>query len=476
MRAAWYLGLTLSVASAACAVGPNYTRPELKTPKEQRGQKPTEESFADLPWWRAFRDPTLSRYLKQSLTEAFDVRVALARVEQARAQAKAAMWAFFPTLSGQVGFGGGQGFPGIPTVLPAASLNGIFGVGAGASWEADVWGRLRRQKEAADAFAQAADEDRRGVYVALVGDVASTYLSLRTNDLKLDIVNAAIVKRKETASFFEERLKGGVSNELEVARAQSNVADAQAQAGLFKQLIWRNENLISLLMARGPSSIERGASLDALALPPEVPAGLPSSLLARRPDLRSAEAQLHAATAIVGIRIGDVLPKLALTGYGGLASSQLKNIGDHSAGVYRGFAGLDIPLPILGGAAQLNAIDAAKAKVKEVAALYEKAFFNALREVSDALNDIERLKEVREQRELQVAALIKAEDVAILRYKGGVSNYLEVITAQEQRLLAELLLADAKGFQHQAVVTLYRALGGGWKMGEKKSDEQAKAK
>jgi multidrug efflux system outer membrane protein len=175
----------------------------------------------------------------------------------------------------------------------------------------------------------------------------------------------------------------------------------------------------------------------------------------------------------VGVRIGDVLPKLALTGYGGMASSQLKNIGDHSAGIYRGFAGLDIPLPILGGAAQLNAIDAAKAKVKEVAALYEKAFVNALREVSDALNAIEQLKAAREQRDVQVAALRRAEDVAILRYKGGVSTYLEVVTAQEQRLLAELTLADVKGQQQLAVVQLYRALGGGWQMKEK-SDEQRK--
>jgi multidrug efflux system outer membrane protein len=470
VKAAWSLGVMLAFGSSACAVGPNYERPNMKVPEAQRGQQATQESFADLPWWKAFRDPALARYLKESLTNAFDVRVAMARVEQARAQAKAAMWAFFPTISGTVGFGGGKGIPGVPTLLPAASLNGIFGVGAAASWEADVWGRLRRQKEAADAFAQAADEDRRGVYVALVGDVASSYLQLRTNDLKLEIVQAAIVKREETATFFEQRLQGGMSNDLEVARARSNVADAHAQAAGFRQAIWQSENLLSLLLARGPSALERGAALDALALTPEVPAGLPSTLLARRPDLRSAEAQLHAVTAIVGIRIGDVLPKLALTGYGGMASSALKNIGDHTAGVYRGFAGLDIPLPILGGAAQLNAIDAAKAQVKEVAALYEKAFFNALREVSDALNAIEQLKVAREQRDLQVASLRRAEDVAILRYKGGVSTYLEVVTAQEQRLLAELTLADTKGQQHLAVVQLYRALGGGWHMKENKDD------
>lgn len=468
MKRAARVGLVLSLGTAACAVGPNYKRPELKTPDAQRGQTPAKaESLAELPWWRVFRDPALHRYLKESLTNAYDVRVAAARVEQARAQAKAAMWAFFPTVSGQVGFGGGQGFPGIPTLLPPASLNGIFGASVGASWEADVWGRLRRQKEAADAFAQAADEDRRGVYVALVGDVASTYLQLRTNDLKLEIVQAATVTREETASFFQERVKGGVSNDLEFARAEGNVADAKAQAADLRQAIWRNENLLSVLLARGPSSIERGAPLDALALPPEIPAGLPSALLERRPDLRSAEAQLHAATAVIGIRIGDVLPKLSLTGAAGLASTALKNFDKNADAVYRGFAGFDIPLPVLGGAAQLNAIDAARARAKEVAVLYEKTFVNALREVSDALNAIEQLRDARAMREQQVGALRRAESVASLRYRGGVSTYLEVITAQEQRLLAELALADTKGQQQQAVVQLYRALGGGWNMHEK---------
>jgi multidrug efflux system outer membrane protein len=461
--------LALCLGSAACAVGPNYKRPDVKAPTEHRGQKATQESMAELPWWRVFRDPMLSRYLKESLTNAYDVRIALARVDQARAQAKAAMWAFFPSLSGQVGFGGGQGFPGIPTFLPAQSLNGIFGVGASASWEIDVWGRLRRQKEAADAYAQSADEDRRGVYVALVGSVASSYVQLCTNDLKLQIVEDATRTRQETVDFFSERLKGGVSNDLEVARAESNVADAKAQGSGLRQIIWQNENLLSVYLARGPGRIERGAPLDALTLTPEVPAGLPSSLLARRPDVRRAEAQLHAATAAVGVRIGDVLPKLDLTGVAGLATSALKNFGDHDAAIYRGNAGFNIPLPILGGAAQLNAIQAARAQVKELVATYEKTFINALREVSDALVAIEQLKAARESRAQQVGALVRAEQLAGLRYKGGIATYLEVITAQEQRLLAELTLADVKGQQHQAVIQLYRALGGGWAMPKKEN-------
>lgn len=473
------LGLTCILASSSalsgCAVGPNYKRPDVKAPAEYRGQKQTEQSLAELPWWRVFRDPVLARYLKESLTNAYDLRMATARIDQAREQAKAAMWAFFPTFSGRVGAGGGQGILGTPDLSAAQTLSGIFGATASASWEADVWGRLRRQKEAADAQAQAADEDRRAVYVALVGDVAASYLTLRTGDLKLEIVRAAIKTREETAAFFGERLQGGVGNELEVLRAQSLVADATAQSADLRQAIWQTENRLSLLLARGPGKIERGATLDALALPPEVPAGLPSTLLERRPDVRRAEANLHAATAVVGIRIGDVLPKLALTGTGGVVSKDLSNFASSAQGTYRGFAGLQIPLPFLGGAGQINEIHAARAKVKELIAFYEKTVVNALREVSDALMSVETLKDARDNREAQVAALARAEELAIMRYKGGVASYIEVINAQQDRLLAELVLADVKGNQHQALVQLYRTLGGGWSMKEKEQTSASSA-
>jgi outer membrane protein, multidrug efflux system len=451
----WALGLGLSLGAAGCAVGPNYNRPEIKAPEQHRGQAATERSIAELPWWDVFRDPAMARYLKLSLTNAYDIRMAAARIEQARAQARAAMWAFYPSITGHVGVSTTEGVP---------SIAGVFGATASASWEADVWGRLRRQKEQADAIAQAADEDRRAVYVTLAGDVASTYLRLRTNDLKLEIVTAAIQTRKETADFFEARFNGGVGSELEVVRAQSNLADATAQSAGLRQSIWFNENQLSFLTARPPGGIERGAPLDALALAPEIPAGLPSALLERRPDVRRAEADLHAATAAIGVRVGDVLPKLALTGVGGVASRDLGDITGSAEGVYRLSAGLEIPIPLLGGAAQLNAIDAAKARAQELVAGYERTVTNALREVSDALMSVEQLKQARIEREKQAAALRRAEELAMLRYRGGVANYLEVVTAQEARLLAELTLADVKGDQQQAVVALYRALGGGWRM------------
>lgn len=466
------IALAFSLSTMGCAVGPSYERPEIKTtPAEHRGQAKTEVSLAELPWWRVFRDPLLTSYLRETLTNAYDVRMTAARIEQARAQARSAMWAFFPTFSGQVGFGGGKGGPEIPTFVPPTSFNGTFGASASVSWEADVWGRLRRQKEAADAFARAADEDMRAVYVTLVGDVATTYVQLRANDLKLVVTEAAIATRQATADFFTQRLKGGVGNELEVSRAIANVADARALQADIRQSIWSAENRLAFLMARPPGSIERGAELDAFALPPEIPAGLPSTLLEQRPDVRSMEAQLHAATAIVGVRIGDVLPKFALTGSAGIASAALSSSSDETSAIYSGFAGLAIPIPLLGGATKLNDIDAAKGKVNELLALYQKLFFNALREVSDALAAVQYLKDQRARREEQVTALKRTEEVATARYSGGVATYLEVITAQEASLGAELALTDVKAAQLQAVINLYRALGGGWKM--KEAEQQA---
>jgi outer membrane protein, multidrug efflux system len=473
IHVAGLLSLALALPTSGCAVGPDYTRPDVKTPPDHRGQKvKTETSLAELPWWRVFRDPVLSRYLLESLTNAYDVRMAAARIEQSRAQARAAMWAFWPTFGAQVGLGGGQGMPGVPTTLPPAALNGNFGASASVSWELDVWGRLRRQKEAADAYARAADEDQRAVYVALVGDVASSYIDMRKGDEQIVVLDAAIKTRQATADYFMERAKGGVGNDVEYARANANVADAKAQMGSYRQLVWNAENRLSFLIARPPGALERGASLSDFTMPPEIPAGLPSTLLARRPDLRVAEEQLHAATAVVGIRIGDVLPKFALTGSAGVASDVLTNSNAETAGIYSGFAGLTIPIPVLGGATKLNEIDMARARVNELVALYQKIFFNALREVSDALGAVEHLAEVRAQREEQVKHLMRTEQLADERYRGGVASYIEVITAQERSLLAQLELAEAKALQHQAVISLYRALGGGWSMKEPEAAQQ----
>lgn len=459
-----YVTMAVALTVTACSIGPDYARPDVKPPEAHRGQAQTAESLADLPWWKVFHDPVLGGYVKEALEKGFDVRVAAANVESARAGQRGAFWAFFPSFGGQVGVGGGQGFPGVPTFVPPTTANGLFAASASASWEADVWGRLRRQKESADALVDASLADQRGVYVALVGDVASTYLQLRTYDLQRTLVDDALKTRAETLALFQERAKGGVGNDLEVARAEANLADAQAQAEGLTRAIWVTENRLALLLARPPGPLERGAELTALQLPPQVPAGLPTALLAQRPDVVAAEQQLHAATAQVGVKVGELFPKFALAGSAGVAlGPDLVTSATLVSPVYRGSVGLEYVFPVLGGAQNLAAVDAAWARVHAATALYEKTATNALREVSDALVTIDQSAKVRAAREQQVASLQRTEALAMMRYRGGVSNYLEVVTAQEQRLGAELALADAKGQQHQAVVALYRALGGGWR-------------
>ncbi|GMU63129.1 MAG: membrane protein [Myxococcaceae bacterium] len=479
MKRAGWVGL---VVFASCAVGPDYARPEVKPPDAHRGQEKQAQSLADLPWWKVFKDPVLGSHLQEAVTKGYDVRVAAAAVENARAQQRAAFWAFFPTLGAGVGFGGGKGFPGVPTIVPATTFNGNLGAYAGASWEADVWGRLRRQKEAADALVEASLADQRGAYVTLVGDVASSYLQLRTFDLQVTITADAIKAREETLRLFQDRAKGGVGNDLEVARAEANLADAQAREENLKRAVFQTENVLGVLLARPPGPIERGAGLADFDTPPQLPAGLPTSLLAQRPDLLSAEQQLHAATAVVGIKVGELFPKFQLSGSGGFATDLFAATGmsQGTTAVYRGAVGLEYTLPVLGGAQNLAAVDAAWAQVHAATALYEKAATNALKDVSNALVAVDQYRKARDATERQVAALKKTEDLAMMRYKGGVSNYLEVVTAQEQRLIAELSLADAKGQQLQAVVQLYRALGGGWRTQDAQADggvpeEQAEA-
>jgi multidrug efflux system outer membrane protein len=470
-RAYLWLAMVCGVVSA-CSVGPDFSKPDFKAPDAHRGQEAQAKSMADLPWWKVFKDPVLAGYLEEAVTKGYDVRVAAAAVENARASQRAAFWAFFPTLGAGVGFGGGQGFPGVPTIVPANTFNGNLGAYAGASWEVDVWGRLRRQKEAADAQVEASLADQKGVYVALVGDVASTYLQLRTYDLQLTITADAIKAREETLKLFTDRAKGGVGNDLEQARAEANLADAQARAENLKRAVFQTENALAVLLARPPGPIDRGTGLADFALPPQVPAGLPTALLANRPDLMSAEQQVHAATAVVGIKVGELFPKFQLSGSGGFATDLFSASGMNqgTTAVYRGAIGLEYTLPVLGGAQNLAAVDAAWARVHASVALYEKAATNALKDVSNALVSVEQFKRAREAQERQVAALKKTEELASMRYRGGVSNYLEVVTAQEQRLGAELALADAKGQQLQAVVQLYRALGGGWRKEEVSPD------
>lgn len=459
------LGLTGSLASG-CAMGPAYERPKVAVPETFR-DRPTGDdtpNLASLPWWGTFGDPQLAALVGEALEANLDLGVAVQRVEQARQAARAAYWALYPTLGLGLGAGLAHGSSTTPTMVPGGTANGNYTGAASASWEIDVWGRLRRSAEAAEHLAQAAEDDRRGLYLAIASEVATSYFQLRVLDMQIARGRSSLAVRQRTLDLFNERAKGGVGNELEQARAEANVRDAEAIVVAFEQSATLTENALSLLLGRPSGAIVRGADLVVLRLPPPVPAGLPSSLLERRPDVRAAERRLMAANAQIGVAEASFFPRFDLTGFLGFASTDLTRIAAGGASdMLFGAAGtFGYTAPILGGERLKANLATAKAEHKAATLLWKRAGLTALREVNDALVQVQKTAEAHTAREAQAEALRRAVEKADQRYRGGVANYLEILTAQEQLLAADLAATQAKGQQFLALVALYRALGGGW--------------
>lgn len=469
-----FVALALIASTTACAVGPNHEAPEIKTPEAHRGEdKASPESLADLPWWEVYDDPALFSLIKEATEKSYDLRLALARVEVARQAHRAAVWALAPTLGVQGGVGDAVGTSQVPGIYPPQAAEGNFGLSGFASWEPDVWGRLRRIREGALREMEATDEDRRGVYIALVGDVAEFYFALSRVDAQKLYAQRAVDTRRETLTLFETRSGGGVGSELEVARARASLEAADAAVAALDLELAQNENALSFLLARMPGALPRRTVLDALDAPPNVPAGLPSTLLTRRPDIRAAEKRLLAANAQIGAEMADFFPKFELTGYLGVASPDL-SVADSVRG---GAALFNWTLPFLGGERVRAEYDAAIASWKGATAYYERTAVNAFREVADALAAIQTLAKRRASLAKQTSALEAAERLAVDRYRGGVANYLDVLTTQEQLLVVQLSLADVKSKELVAVSRLYRVLGGGWPIpdeedGDKKGREK----
>jgi len=457
--------------AAGCAVGPHHKAPEVATPETFRGEKgANDKSFADLPWWEIYRDPTLFGLIKVATEENIDLRIALSRVEIARQNHRAAVWSLFPTIGVQAGVGESLGQPNIPSVYPLQSATGTFGAGVGASWEPDVWGRLRRITEVAQYQMEAADEDRRGVYIALVGDVADLYFTLSAIDQQKSYADRAVATRSDTLTLFSQRASGGVGNDLEVARARASLKQAEAATTQLDLARITNENAINYLLARPPGPIENRASLEQLKEPPAIPAGLPSTLLQRRPDIRFTEKRLLAANAQIGAEMADFFPKFELTGFLGVVSPDLQQ-----AQFARGGVGLfSWTLPFLGGERERAEYDRAKATFELTAAEYERSVVNAFREVANSLAEVQTLRDRRAAVQEVVDALDAALRLAVDRYRGGVANYLDVLTVQEQLLVSQLDLATLAGQQLSAVARLYRNLGGGWVL-EDEEDEDGKS-
>jgi len=452
-----------------CAVGPNYQRPPVSSPVEFRGQPaaapqaaaaPTREaaSLADQAWWNVLQDETLRTLIDEALKNGYDVRAAAWRVEEARANAGIAKSEYFPQIQGGAGWSRGRVSE---FVSPVPGTLELYDVNVGFSWEIDLWGRIRRLNEAALARYLSTEEARRGVLLSLVSDVATAYFELRALDSEKEIAERTALAFKETHDLFSSRYEAGIASALETASAAAPLATTQAVIPDLERRIAAQENRIALLLGRNPGDVPRGAALDEQILPPDIPAGLPSELLQRRPDLRQAEQALIAANADVGVTVAEYFPSLRLTGaFGGLAPQ----VSDLFKGGKQWSIGGGLLTPLFQGRRLKNQNRAAVARFEQAKVEYERSVTNAFGEVSTALVAYERLAHVGEEQERAVAAYREAVDLANDRYRSGLADYLEVLQAQRQLFPAELALTQARFERLGALVDLYRALGGGWRL------------
>ena len=461
--------LLLAVLSAACAVGPNYRRPSVPVPETFRAPEPLAspqaESLADLPWFDVFKDAKLQALIHTALERNYDLRSAVANVEAARANLGITRSNQYPNASagGEIQFTrlSRDGTFALPeTFVPSQNRNwGQAGLNL-LSFEADIWGRLRRATEAARANLLSAEETRKAVLTTLVADVASNYFTLRELDDELEISKRTLDTRRESLRLIQSRQGGGVATLLDLRQGEQLVYAAAETIPTLQQHIEQTENQINLLLAENPSGIERGRGLTEQELPPEVPSGLPSALLERRPDIRAAEQTLIAANANIGVAKAAYYPQISLSGFLGGQSSQLASLfnGPHSAWSFVP----QITQPIFTAGRLKSGVRLAEAQQQSALIQYEKTIQTAFTEVSNSLIGHQRSRESRAQQEALVAALRDRTRLAYVRYQGGVDTLLNALDADRDLFQSELELSQARLNELLSVVQLYKALGGGW--------------
>lgn len=456
----------VTALSSGCTMGPDYARPQTPAPPAHRffDGEAQAESIADSPWWVVVKDPQLQALIREAIVNNLDLRTATARVAEARAQYGIARSFLFPEVGVAAGYSAQQvsRLSEPPQGTAAGKTYQNYSAGFPVSWEIDLFGRIRRGKEASFALYLATEEGRRAALITLVADVASTYLFLRELDLQLEVARRTVKTNEETVTYYQRRLDGGVSNRLEVDRAVANRARTAVVIPQLEQQIAVAENALSLLLGRLPGPIQRGAALTEEMVAPTVPVGLPAALLERRPDVLAAEQQLVAANANVGVAKALFFPTISLTGLLGTISGEFSNLLKADSNVWQVSPSLFAPI-FQGGRIRRNA-DVAQARFDQAAAQYQKTALNSYREVANALVTVRKLGEARVELDHGVAALRNASLLSRSRYDAGLASYLEILNADQQLFDQELQLAQVRGEEMRAFVELYRALGGGWQV------------
>jgi len=463
-KLAWFAVAMASLGLVAgCRVGPNYHRPVVKSPTAFRDLSENAQvqaqaaSYADLPWWQVFQDAQLQELIRTALKQNYDLQLATERINSARAQVIVTRSNLFPRVQGNGNFAGGKE-SNFQTKFNFLTLT------ADAAFQLDFFGRLRRATEASRAQLLATEDARQTVILTLVSDVASAYFALLQLDLQLQITRNTVAAQEASVKLTNLRIEHGVATKLDVLQAQQVLDSANAQIPDLERQIAQEENAISILLGNYPQAVPRGRSLVEQSLPPEVPPGLPSSLIERRPDIREAEQILVAANAEVGVAKAQFFPQISLTGSGGGAfgrSSAFSGLMSSQIGTWS--YGAQVGQPIFTGGALRGNLRLAKSQHQQALISYQQAIQRAFGDVSDAIIAYQKFHQVRVRQEDSVADLQESVRLSNMRYKGGTTTYLEVLDGQRSLFSAELTLAQARGTEYQSLVQLYRALGGGWK-------------
>jgi outer membrane protein, multidrug efflux system len=456
--------LFFAAVLAGCTVGPDYKRPKIEIPQSFRFEDKEARDVANTAWWEQFKDPVLNELIGIALQENKDLKIAAARIEQFLGLYGTTRAAQFP----QVGAGASAGQQRTSQITGPTPLQNFsnasptfsnYDIFLNASWEIDLWGKLRRATEAARANLLSSEDARRAVVLTLVTSVANSYVNLRDLDKQFEIAKQTVGVRGESYRLFKLRFDGGIISELELSQVKSEYEEALARIPVYEKLIAQQENALSVLLGRNPGPISRGKSIDELVLP-TIPAGLPSDLLANRPDIRQAEGNLMSANANIGVAKAQYFPSISLTGFLGYASNDLSKLFTSAAGTWA--YGANLAAPIFTAGAIRGQVKASEAIQQQTLIRYQQTIQTAFREVDDALVDQKRSREQLATQGQQVETLRQYARIARLRFDEGYTSYLEVLDAERSLFNAQLSYAQTQGTIFQSLVSVYKAIGGGW--------------